>query len=101
MTAVSTTDGITYGLKTTVSFGLVLLIALVCTFVGTSMANGSVFFGYDGWEVVRWGRLFVGLTLSIGGLLALYSGTFGLLYKVVADGVERGSGGHAAAPTER
>ncbi|MFC7140805.1 hypothetical protein ACFQMA_13355 [Halosimplex aquaticum] len=91
MTAVSATDGIAYGLKATLSFGFVLLIALVFAIAGTNMATGSVLYTYDGWEVMQWGRLLVGLALSVVGLVALYGGTFGLLYKVVADGIDRGT----------
>ncbi|WP_436925227.1 hypothetical protein [Halosimplex amylolyticum] len=92
MTSVSTADGIAYGFKTTLSFGLGLLVAFVCALAGTNMATGSVYVGYGGWEVLRWGRLLVGVVLSVAGFLALSGVTFGLLYKVVADGVERGGG---------
>ncbi|QLH80635.1 hypothetical protein [Halosimplex pelagicum] len=91
MVAVSTTGGIAYGLKTTLSFGLVGLVALVCTLAGTNLVTGSIYAGYGGLEVTRWGQLLGGSLLSVTGLLALYGATFGVLYKVVADGVRRGN----------
>lgn len=94
MTSVSAADGIAYGLKTALSFGLVLLVAFVCALAGTNVATGSVYVGYGGWEVRRWGQLLAGVVLSVTGFLTLSGVTFGLLYKVVADGVERG--GHRA-----
>jgi|GEM_PF-4041620 len=91
MVAVSATGGIAYGLKTTLSFGLVGLVALVCTLAGTNLATGSVYVGYGGLEVTRWGQLLGGVILSTTGFLTLYGASFGVLYKVVADGVRRGN----------
>ncbi|WP_436929894.1 hypothetical protein [Halosimplex halobium] len=91
MVAVSTTGGISYGLKTTLSFGLLLVAALACTLAGTNLATGAVYAGYGGLDVTHWGRLLVGAVLAVTGLLALYGATFGVLYKVVADGVRRGN----------
>jgi len=91
MVAVSTSGGIAYGFETAFTLGVVLLVALGCTVVGTTMFTGSYVYSLHGLHVANWGRLVGGLVLSVGGLLALCGGASGLLYKVVADGVRRGN----------
>ena len=91
MAAVSTSGGIAYGLRTALSLGLVLLVALGCTVVGTTMFTGSYIYDFRGFHVANWGRLVGGLVLSVVGLFSLCGGASGLLYKVVADGVRRGN----------
>ena len=91
MVAVSTSGGIAYGLRTALTLGVVLLVALGCTVVGTTTFTDSYIYDFRGLHVADWRRLVGGFVLSAVGLVALCGGASGLLYKVVADGVRRGN----------
>ncbi|AGN01650.1 hypothetical protein L593_08525 [Salinarchaeum sp. Harcht-Bsk1] len=79
MVNVSTIDGIEYGFRIMIYAVLVVLIAIV--------------FGAISWILIDAGG---DLLTAIGGIIGLvgglivYAGALGVLYKVIADGVERG-----------
>jgi len=104
MVAVNTTDAIKYGFR--------LLGYLLAVFVagGVLIMVGAGFMptGFSG------GNPILGLLFWIAGIVVIYAGSLGMLYKVIADGVEIGNraadqpagqpqggyqqGGQAAAP---
>lgn len=76
MVNVDAMDGIRYGI------GLIKYILLV--------AAGGVLISAVGMSMADGGDQAAGLLVAVLGTLVVWAGMLGLLYKVIADGVERG-----------
>ncbi len=83
MTAVSVLDGIRYGFVLLVYFVAVFLVGGIVLGIGVAIGAGGAN-GDNGAFV-----LIGGLLALVGGLV-VYAGLFGVLYKIIADGVKRG-----------
>jgi hypothetical protein len=90
VTTVSVTDGLTYGIRLVAVFGVLLTVAAVLALVGTNMVTTARTYSLYGGGT-NWGQFLLGAVLSLAGGLTLYAGSMGLLYKVIADGVQRGN----------
>jgi hypothetical protein len=83
MTAVGVLSGIKYGFVLLGYFIAVFLVGGVILGIGVAIASG----GTTGGDTAL---LAVGAVLSVIGGLIVYAGVFGVLYKIIADGVKRG-----------
>lgn len=88
MTSVSVTEGIVYGYKIMGYFIGVIIVGQLISFVGfTLIERGTdVGIGAD----PNWFLVFVGIIFLIFGILTVFAGSFGALYKLIADGVAKG-----------
>jgi len=91
MTTVDTSDGLAYGLRTAAVFALVAAVAAVVMSIGADMMVGARTVGYLGERSTDWPQLIAGGAVTLAGGVALSAGAVGLLYKIVADAVRRGS----------
>jgi hypothetical protein len=91
MAAVSTRNGLAYGVRATAVFAVILVVGVATTALGTTMVTTARTVSYFGSTSTDWVQLGLGVVLSLGGGLALSAGSMGLLYKVIADGVRRGN----------
>lgn len=88
MVAVNTVDGIKYGFQL---MGYLLGVGIVAMFV-IGIGSGMVGSAQGGlYGETNFGQLVLGAIITLVGVLTLYAGMMGLLYKVIADGVERGN----------
>jgi|AntDeeMinimDraft_4_1070355.scaffolds.fasta_scaffold00012_20 hypothetical protein len=84
--AVSTVDGIKYGFQMMLYFTVLVVIGVVIFSIGGGMI-ASAESGYD----TNIGQMIFGAVVSLGGVLTIYAGSMGALYKVIADAVEEGN----------
>ena len=92
MTAVGVLDGIKYGFVMLGYFVAVFVVGAVLIGIGGAVGAG----GTGGNDVVF--AVVGGLLALVGGLVVL-AGSFGVLYKIIADGARRGvESANEAAP---
>jgi hypothetical protein len=84
MAAVNIVDGIKYGFVLLGYFITVFLVGAVVFGIGVAVSAG----GTDGSNAAF---VLVGGLLSLAGGLVVLAGLFGVLYKTIADGVQRGT----------
>lgn len=98
MQTVSVTGGIGYGFRMMIYYIGVVLLGNIITGVG----SGMIFVGFpQGRAAFRaepnWGLIIFGGIIGLIGVLTIFAGIFGALYKIIADSVAKG---RAMAPME-
>lgn len=88
MNTVSIGEGIQYGFKIMSYYIAVILIGNLISLVGFLLLGAGMDAGIG--ESPNWLLVLLGLVFLIGGLLTVFAGIFGAVYKLIADGVARG-----------
>jgi len=84
MATVSVKDGIAYG------FGLMAYL------IGVGLVGGGI--AFVGFAIAGGAEEPIGILFAAIGVLVVYAGSLGLLYKVIADGVSTGVDDASTAP---
>lgn len=88
MPAVNAADAIAYGFRIIGYFIIVAVVGFVVMLIGGGFLGASGGGPMGGGPNIG-GMLFGGIIFLVG-ILVFYAGTFGVLYKVIADGVKAG-----------
>lgn len=88
MPAVNAMDGITYGFRLIGYFLAVGIVGGVVTIVGSGFMGAGAAPGVGG--SANPGMALLGGLIALAGVLVIYAGTLGVMYKVIGDGVKAG-----------
>ena len=85
MRQVGIKEGIGYGLRAMLYYIGVVVVGNVTSGIGFAIMT----VGWDGFEP-NFGMILFGFLIALAGVLLLFAGIFGALYKIIADSVAKG-----------
>ena len=85
MRQVGIKEGIGYGLRAMLYYIGVVVVGNVTSAIGVGIMTA----GWNGYEP-NFGMILFGFLIALAGVLLLFAGIFGALYKIIADSVAKG-----------
>ena len=91
MAKVSFSEALSYGFSLIGYFLAVLVVGGGLVVLGSIMGSAGIFASNNGDEGVVFLGIFCGVLMLLFGWLTIIAGSYGAIYKVIADGVNRGT----------